>query len=608
MALVAVAVAVAVAVGLAATDARAESIELNAALPGVEVRSGRLSLERDRLMLEGDAVVRVGPARISGARITFRRLESGGLRIEGPFTIGPCPCPDPPLALRVRRAELGPGLRAQLHGSALTVFGVPLVPVPWVALRGPDTVGLLPPRVQWRAEDGLLVGAGAFVPFARGAWARLQPALYVDGGSDLRLHVQTPTSSLRLRRDERRSSFYAVDARGYAPVGEGTLAWEADVDRGARARRALTELDEAARAYDRVAAGVLWPGERLSASAGLRGTLRRGLGPWFLGPRLGAAWREGGGPWVAGLTADASTLGRSGEAAHLGRLDADLGAYGWAGPARLGHESRSGANGWLWPDREGFEAFSGAEASAGLPFARPYGGGNVHVIEPGVSALGVVAVARGRLDDAFGRPLLPAGGAAGLPSAFVEQRLGGGRWALASRVAGGLVASSREGPAWALRAGAAFGLTWLQGRWDGALVLGRERPAGVSVGRVDLGDARGAGVGARWAMRGEIEPVAARALGPWRSALASGGWLSAPGATVGAEARVPLPGAWLLTVGADVDATEPELERLGERAGLTHRHACGCLVFGASAGRRAGRDGVDAQIALDIVTPYDGPR
>lgn len=602
------AIAIASALALAPALARAESIELSGAgAPGVEVRSGRLSLERDRLMLEGDAVVRIGQARISGARITFRRLESGGLSIEGPFTIGPCPCPDPPLALRVRRAELGPGLRAQLHGSALTVFGVPLVPVPWIALRGPDAVGLLPPRLQWRGEDGGLVGAGVFVPFARGAWARVQPALYLNGGSDLRLHVQTPTSTLRLRRDELRSSFYAVDARGYARVAEGTLAWEADLARGERARRALTELDEAARVYDRVAAGMLWSGEHLAASAGVRGTLRRGVGPWFLGPRLGMTLREGGGPWVAALTADASTLGRQGEAAHVGRLDADLGAYGWAGPARLALESRSGVNGWLWPDREGFEAFSGAEASAGLPFARAYGGGKVHVIEPGVSALGVVALARGRLDDALGRPLVPDGGVTGLPSAFVEQRFGGRRWALASRVSGGLVASSREAPAWALRASSSIGLSWLQGRWEGALVLGGERPAGVSVGRVDVGDARGVGLGARWAMRRDVEPVAARALVPWRSALASGGWLSAPGASVGAEARVPLPGAWLLTVGADVDASEPTLERLAERAGLTHRHSCGCLVFGASAGRRLGRGGVDAQITLDIVTPYDGP-
>jgi hypothetical protein len=127
------------------------------------------------------------------------------------------------------------------------------------------------------------------------------------------------------------------------------------------------------------------------------------------------------------------------------------------------------------------------------------------------------------------------------------------------------------------------------------------------VGRCAVGMVGGGGVGARWAMRRELEPVVARALVPFRTAIASGGWLSAPGASVGAEARVPLPGAVLLTVGADVDASEPKLRRLAERAALSYRHRCGCMVFGASAGRRLGRGGVDALISLDIVTPYDGP-
>jgi hypothetical protein len=592
------------ALALFARAARAEPAGED---PAVDVRSGRLSLERDRLMLEGDAVVRVGPARLSGGRITFRRLPSGALAVDGPVTIGPCPCPDPPLAVRVQHAELGPGLRATLSGSSVLVFGVPILPVPWVALRGPDAVALLPPRVQLRGEDGVLVGGGVFVPFARDAWARVQPAAYLEGGSDLRLHVQTKRSTMRLRRDQKGSSFYAVDARGYAPLADGTLAWEADVARGARARRALTDLDEASRAYDRLAAGVIWPGQYLSAGAGLRGTLNRGQGPWFVGPRLGATLREGRGPWVAALTADASTLGRGNEVVHVGRLDADLGAYGWAGPVRLSVDERSGVNGRLLPEGEALEAFSGAEAAAGLPFAREYGGGNVHVLEPGLGVLGVAAFERGRIDDAFGRPIVPAGGAAVLPSAFVDQRLGDARWALRSRVAGGLVASSRDAAAWALRAGASFGLSWLQGRWEGALVLGRERAAGVSVGRVDLGDARGGGVGVRWAMRREVEPVVARALVPWRSALTSGGWLSEAGASVGAEARVPLPGPVILTLGADVDASEPQPKRLAERVALTYRHRCGCMALGASAGRRSGRGGVDAQISLDIVTFYDGP-
>ncbi|HEU4406480.1 MAG TPA: hypothetical protein VFS43_14540 [Polyangiaceae bacterium] len=599
--------ALALALSLGVSAARAESIGPNEA-PGVDVRSGRLSLERDRLTLEGDAVVRVGPARLSGSRITFRRTEGGGLNIGGPFVIGPCPCPGPPLSLRVSEAELGPGLRAKLYGSTVLVFGVPVLPVPWVSLRGPDTVGLLPPRVNYRGEDGWLLGGGVFVPFARGAWARAQPAAYLEGGSDLRLHVQTPRSTMRLRRDQlRSSSFYAVDGRGYAPLAEGTLAWDADLDRGARARRALSDLDEASRIYDRVAVATVWAGRSLSAGAGLRGTLARGLGPWFVGPRLGATLREGGGPWVAALTADASTLGRGGEVAHVGRLDADLGAYGWAGPLRLSVEGRSGVNGRLLPGGEAFEAFSGVEAAASAPFARGYGEGRVHVVEPGLGVLGLGALERGRVDDAFGRPLLPSGGLAALPSAFVEQRFGGERWALGSRLGAGLVASTVGGPAWALRAGTSLGLSWLQGRWEGALGLGGERLAGVSVGRVDVGDVRGGGVGARWAMRRELEPVVARALVPWRSALASGGWLAAAGASVGAEARVPLPGAVLLTLGADVDASEPRPKRLAERAALTYRHRCGCAVFGASAGRRLGRGGVDALISLDIVTPYDAP-
>ncbi|MHA4915617.1 hypothetical protein, partial [Enterococcus faecium] len=82
-------------------------------------------------------------------------------------------------AFDVGRARVDPSGGVVLHDAALVLGGARVLPLPWFSLRSERQVGLLPPRVELRGQDGLLVGGGVHVPLWRGAGLDLAPAAYV---------------------------------------------------------------------------------------------------------------------------------------------------------------------------------------------------------------------------------------------------------------------------------------------------------------------------------------------------------------------------------------------------------------------------------------------
>ncbi len=91
-----------------------------------------------------------------------------------------------------------------VRGASLRLGSVTVVELPVAWLRAPDRkVGLLAPKLAWRAEDGLLVGPGFHFPW-RDSLGRLSALdLYVSGyakgGAELDARLSAPGSNTQLR-------------------------------------------------------------------------------------------------------------------------------------------------------------------------------------------------------------------------------------------------------------------------------------------------------------------------------------------------------------------------------------------------------------------------
>ncbi len=253
----------------------------------------RLRAERLRLHLDGSAVVFSGDARAAL-----------------------CPCPDPPLTFLASGGRFEPPGDLVLRYPRLAVAGVPVFALPWLWLRAPDQIGILPPLVAVRGGDGLLLGSGVHLPW-RGAGGALEgvdllAGGYVKGGAEVGAHLVTAGSDTRVTADLVQGTRVAVEGRGTllaeGPRGVG-VAWTLGAIRGDRARSGTVDLSAAARPFDTAAAEVSWRAEAGPVSAVVAGgavaRASRGEGPIAAGPRATLAL---GGPIGAlgSWSADAS--------------------------------------------------------------------------------------------------------------------------------------------------------------------------------------------------------------------------------------------------------------------------------------------------------------
>ena len=115
--------------------------------------------------------------------------------------------------------------------------------------------------------------------------------------------------------------------------------------------------------------------------------------------------------------------------------------------------------------------------------------------------------------------------------------------------------------------------------------------------RVDVADQAGHGAG-------EARAVAA---GAWAALPGDDlAYLAAPGWTGGAEVAVPWTRAVRTALRADVDLDARAL--LAVRGLAAYRHPCGCFGLGLVAAHRAGREGVDVALSVDVAPPAGGAR
>ncbi len=413
---------------------------------------------RDRaLVVTGHVHVDEPPFHLTSDRLQLRRVPIGVV-LDGQGRLAFCPCLGEPLAVRFDGATVAPPHDVILRDPVLEVFGVPVAWAPAFWLRSAGRVGVLPPDVAWRGGDGLFLGEGVHVPWVNGDTQRgldLRAGAYVSGGVAVDGDLRTATSDTHVKWDR----FHTDDGVGLDAHGAtSVVAWDVDALRRQRAVVATTDVEAAARPYDRAEANAAWRGDGWTFASGARTAALRGGdlldlgvgGPIATARRSGAlprrqasartTWElEGGavsGEAASGTTTFARAEGGTLLASRLGPVGATLALRGMGDLADDGFLS-------------GLDAAGQARATLSLPFARGYASADpndpwVHETEPRLEAAGLGTHASDVLILPAGRGMVVPDGGAWVAAAGWRNAVGrwGTRDAVELDASGGAVGDS----------------------------------------------------------------------------------------------------------------------------------------------------------------------
>lgn len=569
----------------------------------VDFSAKHLDVDADlgELSLSGDVVVTVGRYRLGGDKVRLKRGPRG-VGVSGGGDIAFCSCEAPPVTLGYSSVTIAPPSDVLMENAVLRAGGVPLFWLPYLWLRSPDRVGVVFPSVEWRGDDGLLIGSGIHVPFDSNQGRPASRALdigafgYLEGGVRVDARLLTPQSTSLVRWDFLDESALTIDAHA-AASGETAAIWAFDVDasRGPRGRVSQTALEAAARRYDHgrfgagsvgstmVAVGVAADGQR---GAWLSDPLA--LGPFGVvatGGELGRsssyALDLAAGSWFGAgdqLSPDGET-----RALQRGSLESALPL----GPVLVRAAGFEQAEVLSLPGQAASKLRAGAGLSLGLPLVRRFESAT-HSIAPQLL---------GRVERQFWD-----GTAAtfALATAGVASALGSGPRGPAGKVwLGAGLAGDPEDPALVTEASAG-----VDGRLLGlrlAAVAEPEPQAAEATARLRLGARSGTTLVGYAEARTERAPAAAAAQagGDVLPAFHELGAYDRAGLTTGAELTLDLWSVVALGGGVDVDPLEQDL--LAVRSFARYRHACRCVAVGGFGSRRLGRGGFDAGLSLDLM-------
>lgn len=594
----------------------------------LRTRAEQVSFDPRQRSLELAGHVRVDspPFHFTSERITLTRTRYG-IEIVGQGSLAFCPCLGTPLAVDFDEAVIAPPGDVILKNPTLRIYRVPVLPLPYFWLRSEAKPGVLPPDIAYRGQDGLFAGGGVHLPWK----SRGEPyALDLRGGGyELRgfvadARLRTPSSSTKLRYDRLPGGAGATsddgllfDARGAVSRDELGVAWDADVLRGGRGVASTTELDAAARRWDRATFESAVRGGPFVVSTALRAVTRRGGGLADVDAAGPVATVRASGAAGTAITYDVTLEGGAirasgGAPEHrawsYARAEAGARAVSTLGALEGSLAVRGAGDVAVDATEAGSDRAASARARVGLPLAKRLGASSdpwVHLVDPFVEA----AVVHARGDDFLG--LSAARGASGVDGTAPVLDAGFsstiGRWGRrealeVAAAGGGAFGADRDASVMRplARARLAATLSWLGASADVAAVMDGSAPGSrgfAAIGRTRLGPADGPRILANVAARDGVDPVLARALVDAPLEPASG-FLAREGTTGGAGVVIPWARAFTTSFGADGDATRREL--LAARAGIELRDRCGCLTLRIMGAHRLGREGVDVWVALDF--------
>lgn len=601
--------------------------------------------------LAGNVRVDSPPFHLRSDHVVLSRTKYG-IEAAGKGTLAFCPCLGTPLTIEFEKAIVAPPGELILASPKLEIYGVPVLYLPWFWLRSNEKLGLLPPDVAYRGQDGFYLGGGVHVPWKERGSLRtldLRGGGYVDGGFVADVRLLTAASSTKIRFDRLASGVapvlpmpgadegsaddgLLVDARGATRDEAAAFAWDVDVLRGRRGVASTTDLDAAARPWDRATfSGSVGLGP-VRAETGARAVTRRGgdlvaasaAGPFVALRSSGAispaltydVTVEGGSLRLAGEALDSTatrTPAIAPDALTYGRADVGILGATTLGPFALSATGRAAGDVAVEGRRTGGDRAATARLRVGLPLARGFGGGAtdpdspndslVHVVDPFVEASVLHSSGNQILASLPGRGIASVAGTAPVAEAGVRTALGrwGKRDALELTLAGGTsagadVAPSGLAPLARSRLAATFDA--FGGQVETAHVGGNGAAGNAVVARSRLGQSDGLRLLANVAVRTGLEPVLARALTE-ASLESPAGFLAREGTTGGASVAVPWARALTTIAGADADLTRTEL--VAARAGIELRDRCNCVLLRANGSHRIGRSGVDVWVTIDFV-------
>lgn len=595
----------------------------------VHTRADNVSFDAKERSLElfGDVRIDSDPFHLRSERIKLSRTK-WGIEADGGGRLAFCPCLGTPLTIEFEKAIVAPPGELILQKPKLELYGVPIMYLPWFWLRSAEKVGVLPPDVAYRGRDGFYLGEGVHLPWKdRGARESLdlRGGAYLVGGFVADARLLTPVGATKARWDRLRGhDGLQIDARGATE----SVAWDADVLRGRRAVVMTTDLDAAAKPYDRAAAAASTAVGPILTQAGYRAVTRRGgdleridaSGP-FVALRSSGAVIPGArdrAPWAA--TWDATVEGGALSSLRTRTVSyarGELGARAATdlGPV-IGELSARGAGDLVAePDRNGRDVAGSARLRFGLPLAHAYAPRDLdphdrndpvlHVIEPFAETGILHASGDALLGTLPGRGLAAVDGTAPITDAGFVTTLG--RWArresLTLGASGGFAYDVNDG----MRGAGTTALLRARGAASMSLVgfdveSGHTKRGHAVTARARVGRADGLRLRANVAARDGIDPVLARALtdAPLEP---SAGFLADTGTTGGATLVVPWTRSITTSIGADGDASAREL--VAFRGGFDLRDRCGCVTLHANGAHRIGREGVDIWVTLDFAPSLD---
>jgi len=559
--------------------------------------------ELGELSLSGDVEVTVGRYRLGGDRVRLKRGPRG-IGVEGGGDIAFCSCDAPPVTLGYSSVTIAPPSDVLIKNAVLRAYGVPLFWLPYLWLRSPDRLSLIFPSVEWRGEDGLLVGGGIHVPFDSNQGRPAARSLdvsgfgYIDGGARVDARLFTPQSTSFVRWDYRDGSALSIDAHGASDSQTGAVwAYDADTSLGSRGRTALSSLEAAARRYDHARIAVASAGKSLFAF-GSAADAERGawlsdplnLGPFALfstGGRLGDA-----SSYVLDVGAMSALRAGEGRRENAEVRALQRGSFESAlplGPTLARFAVFEQGESLSVPAQTVSRLRAGAGLSLALPLLRRFETLN-HLVAPELL---------GRFERQYSDATSDSRVSA---TAGVTTALG--------TVARGAAARLRLAAGWAgvLGDGELEPVTEASlgsdARLLGLRLSGVAQPqarTAEATARLRLGARSGTALTSYAEARTRRSPsvTAANAQGDVLPSFHESGSYDREGLTTGAELTLVL--ASVLQVGASVDIDALSQVLLGVRSFARYRHACGCVALGAFGSERRGRGGFDAGLAVDLM-------
>lgn len=588
-----------------ARPASAQELDVKADEVDVDVKMRELELR-------GNVQAQVPPFFFLSADRLHLTRSGRGVEVDGNGKLRFCPCLGTPLAIRFSGGTAAPPGDLVIKSPVLEVFGVPVFWLPWFWLRSPIRPGVLPPDIAYRASDGFFFGGGFHFPWTQGDAEHgidIRGGGYVQGGFDTQATIATESSTTRVRFDRLASSKLGdngllVDARGTIEGSRAQLAWDFDLVRGQRGVYATTDVDVAARAWDRAAAEASIRSGPVTFALGARAIGRRGsddFAPEAAGPL--ATLR------AAGDLGSAATYDMTGDGAVWKTGDASVGFARWdggsevathAGPigARASIRTSGAAVSWRTTRAASIDAGATARMTFSLPLARGFGSGADpvrHRIEPRIDIAASAVRADGVLGVLTGRGATPIAGEALLPSAGIETAIG--RWGAgdgleAGAYGGAAVTRDRAQALLRYRVSATSRMAGLVVEGGHVVQAGHAMSARIRLGRTD-----GIALFGHVSGREGVDPVVARAVTD-SAAESPVGFLAFSGWSTGGRVRIPLFKVFALSGGADGDLTRPDL--LAAIGGIELFDGCGCFVLRVMGAHRLGREGIDVWATLDV--------